>query len=180
MNKELLTPGNVYHFFNRGNNRENIFREERNYPFFIDLMEKYILPISHIYAYSLMKNHFHLLIHLRQEPELTEKQINKPHLPFSNLFNSYAKSCNKAYSRTGSLFEEHPERKRITEESYLKNAIKYIHQNPVEHGFVKNINDYQWSSYLSYKHQSPSIISKDYILDMFGGLDNFVFEHEKV
>lgn len=179
MKKEPLIPGNVYHFYNRGNNRENIFREERNYPFFIGLMKFYILPIAHIYAYSLIKNHFHFLIHLRQEEELTEKQIKKPHLPFSNLFNAYAKNYNKVYNRTGSLFEEHPEKKKIAEESYFTNVIKYIHLNPVEHGFVNDINDYSWSSYLSYKHQTPSFISKDYVLDMFGGLDNFVFEHEK-
>ncbi len=178
MKIEPLLPGNVYHFFNRGNNRENLFREERNYLYFIGLVEKYILPIAEVYAYCLMKNHFHLLVHIRQESELTEKQIARPHQPFSNLFNAYAKSFNKAYNRTGSLFAEHPERIRIVEGGYFLNAVKYIHLNPVEHGFAHDIDSYPWSSYHAYKNQTSSIVSKEYVLGMFGGLENFIFVHE--
>jgi REP element-mobilizing transposase RayT len=178
MKKELLVPGCIYHLFNRGNNRENIFREEINYPFFLGLVEKYLAPIAHVYAYCLLKNHFHLLVHLYPESELSDKLIEKPHLPFSNLFNAYAKSYNKVYKRTGSLFEEHPERRRIDDERYFLGAVKYIHTNPVNHGFVYDIDDYPWSSYPFYKQQTPSFINKTYVLAAFGGLENFIFDHK--
>jgi hypothetical protein len=32
-----LEPGKYYHIYNRGNNRENIFNEERNYAYFLKL-----------------------------------------------------------------------------------------------------------------------------------------------
>lgn len=177
MKREPLLPGHVYHFFNRGNNRENIFREKRNYSYFLGLLEKDILPIAQVYAYCLMKNHFHLLIHIRQETELTEKQLTRPLQPFSNLFNAYAKGFNKAYSRTGSLFTEHPERKKIVDDSYFINTVKYIHLNPLEHGFTHDIEAYPWSSYRLYKNQITSIVSKDYVLEMFGGMENFIYLH---
>ncbi len=174
---EPIVPGGVFHIFNRGNNRENLFREERNYPYFIGLIEKHLSPIAEIYAFCLMKNHYHLLLRLHDEDRFPEKYLKNPSKPFSNLFNAYAKACNKAYGRTGSLFEEHPRRKRIEDEAFLVNAVKYIHLNPVEHGFVHDINDYPWSSYPHYRDQKESFLNKEYVLEAFGGLENFIFVH---
>jgi putative transposase len=65
-----LLFGEYYHIFNRGNNREDIFLEERNYVHFLRLYEKYILPVAKTYAYCLLKNHFHLLVKVRTEEEI--------------------------------------------------------------------------------------------------------------
>jgi putative transposase len=35
-----------YHIYNRGNNRENIFIQERNYQYFLNLYSKFIDPIA--------------------------------------------------------------------------------------------------------------------------------------
>lgn len=42
----LLQPDKYYHVYNRGNNRENIFLEERNYSYFLRLYAKYIEPVA--------------------------------------------------------------------------------------------------------------------------------------
>lgn len=42
---EAIVPGGIYHIYNRGSNRENLFREERNYPYFLQLMEKHLAPM---------------------------------------------------------------------------------------------------------------------------------------
>ena len=44
MKQEVFEPGNYYHVFNRGNNKENIFKEEENYFYFLKLIEKYLTP----------------------------------------------------------------------------------------------------------------------------------------
>lgn len=63
MSKEIpLLSGQYYHIYNRGNNGENLFREERNYAYFFKLYIHYIYPIADTYAYCLMRNHFHLLV----------------------------------------------------------------------------------------------------------------------
>lgn len=39
-----ITFGSFYHIYNRGNNRENIFVQERNYAYFMDLWWKHTFP----------------------------------------------------------------------------------------------------------------------------------------
>ncbi|HSM57092.1 MAG TPA: hypothetical protein VK879_13145 [Candidatus Sulfomarinibacteraceae bacterium] len=74
MYKEPLAPGTYYHIYNRGINDEIIFKEERNYPFFLKKMAHYILPVAEVYAYCLLPNHFHLLVrtHDDQTPAPTQ------------------------------------------------------------------------------------------------------------
>jgi putative transposase len=76
--------------------------------------------------------------------EPIEKRISQQ---FSNLFNGYTKAFNKMYNRKGSLFIPNFKRKEISDDSYITNAICYIHCNPIYHGFVKNLADWPWSSY---------------------------------
>ena len=64
-----LNFGGYYHIFNRGNNRENIFIEERNYHYFMNLYEKYIPLVADPFAYCLLPNHFHFLVRIKEEQE---------------------------------------------------------------------------------------------------------------
>ena len=59
---EPLRFGCYYHIYNRGNNRENLFIERRNYPYFLKLYAKHIQPVAETYAYCLLPNHFHFAI----------------------------------------------------------------------------------------------------------------------
>ena len=64
-----LLLGHYYHIYHRGNNREIIFREERNYRYFLKRYAKYIEPVAFTYAYCLLSNHFHLAIRVKTEDE---------------------------------------------------------------------------------------------------------------
>ncbi|HUS02327.1 MAG TPA: hypothetical protein VMY77_11405, partial [Chitinophagaceae bacterium] len=72
MDKEPLLPGCYYHIYNRGNNKENIFREAKNYPHFLFLWKKYIEPVALTFCYSLQPNHFHFLIYTKDS--ISEKE----------------------------------------------------------------------------------------------------------
>lgn len=63
-----------YHIYNRGNNRENIFIQERNYTYFMNLYAKYIEPITDTFAYCLLRNHFHVSLRTKSEEEIIEYQ----------------------------------------------------------------------------------------------------------
>jgi len=63
-----------YHIYNRGNNRENIFIQERNYDYFMKLYEKHISPVADTFAYSLLRNHFHVSVKTKSEEEIIEYQ----------------------------------------------------------------------------------------------------------
>ena len=179
MEKDVFEAGQYYHVYNRGNNSENIFIEERNYNYFLEKVKKYILPIADIYAYCLLKNHFHIVLRIKDKIDLPEKFKEKIHLPFSNLFNSYSKSINKAYNRTGSLFQEHLQRNRIENEEYLKQLILYVHLNPVKHQLSKDFQSYRHSSYRSFLSDKSSSIDREFIIKLFNDLENFIFCHDE-
>ncbi|MEA3349403.1 MAG: hypothetical protein U9Q82_02140 [Chloroflexota bacterium] len=65
-----LQHDQYYHIYNRGNNRETLFRQERNYHYFIQLYAKYIYPIADTFAYCLLPNHFHFLVRIKSEKEI--------------------------------------------------------------------------------------------------------------
>src|SRR4051812_26901115 len=118
---EVLEPGKFYHIYNRGNNKENLFREERNYFYFLNLWSKHIFPIAETFAYCLLPNHFHFAVRIRGEEDLLSRQTSQVSKTcevlckqaFSNFFNAYTKTINSTYKRTGSLFQERFKRKEI-------------------------------------------------------------------
>ena len=172
MQYQPLLPDQYFHIYNRGNNGEDIFIEEKNYQYFLYLIHRHLLPICDILAYCLLKNHFHLLIRTKEKDG---KNISKA---FSNFFNAYAKAINKSYNRTGSLFQDRFKRILITEENYLTNLILYIHLNPESHGMVNDFKDYKYSSYFEYLGLKTSLVEKEIIFTLFDTVDNFIAVHE--
>jgi putative transposase len=183
-----LEHGQYYHIYNRGNNGENLFFEERNYPHFLKLYAHYIPPVADTYAYCLLRNHFHFLVRIKTEEEQTlgvpeTPGVSKPGSPsqqFSNLFNAYAKAINKAYDRTGSLFEHPCGRVPVTQESYLVHLVTYIHQNPQKHGFVTDFRAWPYSSYHAMISQQPTRLQRDEVLAWFQGLAAFEEAHRRM
>ena len=66
---------------------------------------------------------------------------------FSNFFNGYSKAINKRYQRYGSLFAPRFRRLEVSTDDYARSLIRYIHTNPVHHGFCKEIGEWQHSSW---------------------------------
>jgi REP element-mobilizing transposase RayT len=181
-----LVCGGYYHIYNRGNNRENIFIEERNYAYFLDLYAKYIASIAETYAYCLLRNHFHLLVRILTEEELAVRSDPKglrnplgldPSQQFGKLFDAYAKAINKAYSRTGSLFQHPFGRVRVTSDEYFAQLIRYIHFNPQKHGFVADFREYPNSSYTALLSNQPTRLARAQVLDWFNGQPAFIAAH---
>jgi REP element-mobilizing transposase RayT len=178
-----LELGKFYHIYNRGNNRENIFIENRNYAYFLRLYTKYIPPVADTYAYSLMRNHFHILVRIKDESETPAHSTLStvsfdPSRKFSNLFNAYAKSVNNAYHRTGALFQRPFGRIEITSESYFMRVILYIHLNPQRHGFVKHFELYLHSTYQMLLSDEPTFLRRKEVLDWFGSKESYIQAHQ--
>jgi len=204
---EKLERGKFYHIYNRGNNKEDIFIEERNYDYFLRQYQKYITAIADTFAYCLMKNHFHLLVRIKAKThEVSRVETRevlpgkilarprgsfsgkprgslsaKPRGPFSqqfgNFFNSYAKSINKAYGRTGNLFGDRFKRKEVEGIDSLKVVVQYIHTNPQSHMFVEDFRLYPYSSYQSIARSESSFLLSDEVLSWFGGKEEFERYH---
>ena len=67
MNFEIDT---VYHIYNRGNNKEDIFLGRDNFFYFLGLVKKYLDLIIDFYSYYLLPNHFHLIFKIKPREEL--------------------------------------------------------------------------------------------------------------
>ena len=183
---EPLTYGNYYHIYNRGINSTNLFYLNKNYDYFLHLYEKYILPIAETYAYCLMPNHFHLLVRINEDDVIGKSPVRvqnpdrafRGHLNFSHLFNAYSQAINKQEHRTGSLFQRPFKRIIVDSETYLRQLIIYIHNNPVKHGFVSSPDQWSFSSYNSIVTGKKSLINNQMILSLFDDLPNFKAIHQ--
>ena len=167
-----LVPDAFYHIYNRGINGENIFNDEENYNYFLKCYDRHMPPYVHTFAYSLLPNHFHLLIKVKA------KNTEKPtHQVFSNLFNAYAKAFNGMYKRHGSLFERPFKRKPIKTHVQLTETLFYIHHNPIKHGFVVKMSDWPFTSFRAYLSEKTTNLNRDEGFHWFDGRQGFIEYH---
>lgn len=151
--REPLAVGQYYHIYNRAIDKVEVFQKPNFQNHFIENMKIYQLSrdaltahqilnsnqnnfapaISmshnqtdfrvHLLAYSLMPNHFHLL--LRQ----TEKEGISTFM--QDLQNSFVRFYNLKHQRKGPLFEGRFKAIRITSDSQFLEIIRYIILNPI-------------------------------------------------
>ena len=173
MHTEPFITGNYYHIFNRGVNGEDLFKEKRNYYYFLQQYQFYCADVLDSFAYALLKNHFHMLVYVKETTEVPRKDGHGMYQPdaskqLSHFFNSYAQSINKAYNKTGPLFESPFERKLIDDDSYLTSVIYYCHYNPQLHGFVTDFKQWEFTSYHSILNNDNTFLASSKVLDWFG------------
>src|SRR5579885_209493 len=146
----------IYHVYNQGNNKQQIFFTHENYLYFLNNYRTLVAPYADTIAYCLMPNHFHFLVSTNQQ---SVKKIKIGSLTLSALSNgirillsSYATAINKQQQTTGSLFRQKTKAKILNNGSvnYSFTAFHYIHQNPLEAGLVKSLSDWEYSSFKDY------------------------------
>lgn len=184
-----LTFGNFYHIYNRGNNHEDIFLEERNYAYFLNLWWKHTSPIGETWAYCLLRNHFHVVVYVKDREDLIENLtglktdlsgFKDPSKYFSNFFNAYARGFNISAKRSGALFERPFKRIPVDSTAYLMQLIVYIHQNPQKHRFTKDFRNWKHSSYHVLASDMPSSLQKEKVMKLFGSREDFVRIHQEI
>jgi putative transposase len=97
---------------------------------------------------------------------------------FADFLNAYAKAFNTMYQRGGSLFRESVYREPVLDAPYYKHLVRYIHNNPVKHGFVEKATDWAYSSIHSYNELRFNVLSGDEVMDWCGGAEPFWQFHE--
>lgn len=194
----VLANNEVYHVFNRGVEERKVFLNKRDYDRFFESFiyyQKEKLPtrfslrekslpkdkdfaklenLGEIICYCLMPTHFHFL--LRQ---IKDKGISSF---MSRLTNSYTRYFNTRHRRIGPLFQGSFKAVRIETEEQLIHVSRYIHLNPVVDFLVKDIKDYDYSSYLEYiGARKGDFCQKDLVLSYFSttkDYEKFVLDHE--
>ena len=188
-----------YHIYNRGVEKRTIFKTERDYQRFLDILHFYLhkQKISfttferlkkeekanyfkinpetpekrrvHIICYCLMPNHFHLLLKGVRYDGITSF--------VSDISNSHTRYFNIKYERVGRLFQGTFKSKEIVGEESILQVSRYIHLNPVLSKIVKKPENYSYSSYKSWiGKRNSSLVSQGLIsswLKNFGGAEKY-------
>lgn len=184
-----LVNGEIYHIYNRGSDKRNIFLSSRDnsrfkYTFyyyqFTQIKRRFsklsksdlasFMPsrdkkLVEIICYCMMLNHFHFLIR-----QLLDNGISKF---MSQLCNSYTKYFNTKRRRIGPLLQGAFKTVLIESEEQFIHCSRYIHLNPVVSGIVKNPEDYEWSSYQEYLTGNRTICSIDEVLSLFPSVGKY-------
>ena len=136
--KPRITLKGYYHIINRGVERRRVFTNEEDFRKFETLLCKYAKFYNiTLHSYSLMSNHYHLLIEINND-NLSKfmRQVNM----------NYAIYFNKNRKRSGHLWQGRFKSVYVTDEAYLYSLILYIEQNPIKARMVKKIQDYRFQS----------------------------------
>ncbi len=146
----------LYHIYNRGNNKQQIFFKPENYIYFLGKVRKFILPHCDILSYCLMPNHFHFLISSDSRTIMTKiiggQNRNVLSEGIRNLLQTYTKAINKQNNSTGSLFQQNTKAKNLYDGSKSHDLLcfHYIHQNPMKAKLVRKMEDWEYSSFKDY------------------------------
>ena len=189
MRKVPLVTDNIYHIFNRGVNKQNIFSSESDYDYFLRSATHYLIksskfsyekfksskpsgpndpgslglndkPKVKIIAYVLMPNHFHFLMKQIADTGITSYM--------QQLSNSYSHYFNTKHERVGPLFQSRFKNVLIETDEQFTHLSRYIHLNPLVSGLTNKLSEYPWSSYLAYLQKTESeIVDPAPILEYF-------------
>lgn len=205
-----FSAGEFYHLYNRGTDKRTIFTNSAERDRFVALLylanqvgsielkiqgstleeiqERGTAPLVNIVAYSLMPNHFHLLIQ-----EIEDGGISKF---MQKLQTGYTMYFNKRHERTGALFQGKFKATHVVNDRYLQYLISYIHLNPIklidshwkENGISNReeaeryLESYRYSSYLDYlgkKRNENCILNTEQLPEYFSrGADFKLFVTE--
>lgn len=186
--KEYRENG-VYHIYNRGIDKREIFLDRADYSYFLYLLKIYLLEPEllkedlerkgqslhkrrrgeksffgkiELLCYCLMPNHFHLLIKQKEEKDITEFT--------KSLMTSYSMYFNLRYKRQGTLFQGRYKAALVKEDDYLLHLSRYIHMNPMKWKgqSLPKFYEYDYSSYADYLgRRNTKWINTNIVLDYF-------------
>lgn len=140
-------PGAMYHVMNRGDQREDIFQDDKDRRVFASTLGEACQKTEwQVHAYCLMSNHFHLVIETPQ-PNLVAGM--------KWLLGVYTKRHNIRHRLCGHLFAGRYKALIVdgSANQYLRTVCDYVHLNPVRAGLLKPevpLEKFRWSSYPLY------------------------------
>lgn len=160
----LDAPGVLHHVMGRGIQRNNIFFNNKDRNDFLDrlslLVEKNAIDV---YAWTLMPNHFHLLLKTKNRPLSSSMK---------KLLTGYVVNFNRRHKRYGHLFQNRYKSIVCQEDAYLMELVRYIHLNLLRAGIVKDmtgLNRSPWSGHSALLgNKKREWQNTEYVLSYFG------------
>lgn len=161
--KRVWYEGAAYHITARGNHRNDIFRDDEDFQYYLTVIGEALLYYGinnyQLICYCLMDNHVHLMI----------KTENKPLANLiSRISSIYTKYFNKKYHYIGHLFQDRYYSELIEDDKQMLETSRYVHLNPVRANMVEVPKEYKWSSYTMFiGEKEEKLINADIVLKYF-------------
>jgi len=192
-----------FHVICKSIEKRKLFQTDFDKLFFLQRYVDFITGFADTYAYNLLTNHVHLLIHVKSISEIVEnlshynpKELtrtqskflngNKDELlhelieqQFNRLCISYARTYNIKKNESGHLFLRPFKRVAVENDFHLTQLMVYIHANSIKHGISADFTNDKWSSYRSILSSFPTFIERDKVLNWFGNRENFIKTHKE-
>jgi putative transposase len=159
----LEYEGAIYHVTVRGNDRQNIFLDDKDRKYLLSRLSACVEECGvRLYVFCLMSNHFHLVIETPRGN--LSRFMQKVLTGFTVYFN-----CR--HHRSGHVTQGRYNARLVEGDDYLKNLSRYIHLNPVKTKRMANkpkaekvryLRDYTWSSYRGYIGECKEFPFVDY------------------
>lgn len=131
----------IYHVINRSNNRTTLFHKDADYQAFERVLEE--AKIKHplrIYSYTIMPNHWHLILCPYQDGDIS-KFMRWLTLTHTNRWHAHYHNIGSGHLYQG-RFKSFP----VESDQYFIQLCKYIERNPLRAGLVNQAEDWEWSS----------------------------------
>ncbi|HRP95843.1 MAG TPA: transposase [Rhodocyclaceae bacterium] len=123
------------HIVQRGNIRKACFFADEDRRCYLDWLEDYALRHGcRMHAYVVMTNHVHFLLS-PDDPDSVGAMRKA-------LGQRYVQHVNRAYPRSGTLWEGRYRSCLVQDDRYLLNCMRYIELNPVRAGMVRRRVDH--------------------------------------
>jgi REP element-mobilizing transposase RayT len=138
----LDAQGVLQHVMVRGIEKRKIFLDDMDRESFVKRLSDLLVETkTECLAWSLMTNHFHLLL-----------RSGSKGLPtiMRRLLTGYAINFNQRHKRVGHLFQNRYKSIICEESTYLLELVRYIHLNPLRTKLVKTmvaLDNYPWSGH---------------------------------
>jgi REP element-mobilizing transposase RayT len=156
-------PGAWQHVMQRGARRAPIFKLGDDCTGFLEIVREMLDRFGlEVHAYSLMPNHYHLLI----------RSVGGNLSPGMQYLNgTYTLWLNGRHRWDGPVFRGRFRSQLVEGEEHLRVLIAYIHLNPLRALLVRRLLDEAWTSYRAYvgKEPVPEWLSTKLFLDLLGG-----------
>jgi putative transposase len=132
-------PGGVYHITSRGDRREAIFLDDSDRACLLLILGEaaHRFDVA-VFAYCLMGNHYHFVLHTRQD---NLSRIMR------HLNGVYSQAFNRRHGLVGHLFQGRFKSIHVDRDAYLMEVCRYVDLNPVRAGMVRTPDEWPWSSY---------------------------------
>ena len=166
----IQAPELIRHVISRGNARQTVFLDDRDYRQFIHLLGDVVTECKiECWNYCVMPNHYHATLQPTL-PNLSEA--------VRRLNSAYAQWWNKRHDRVGHVFQGRFKDQIVDREEYLLTLTRYVVMNPVRARLVQTPDAWRWSSYratIGMCHPPP-FLATTRTLSLFGNAEASVLQ----